>query len=248
MYSPMSSTKLLLATALACAAVPLARSAQALPEADIAAFTDRHCSSCHNDVDKEGGLDLTSLKYTPDDPANFATWIKVHDRVQTGEMPPKEKKRPPAGEISTFVKSIASALVASEEQVVAREGRATRRRLNRAEYESALRDLLGAPWLQVKDQLPEDGEAFRFNKVSNALDVSYVHMTRYMSAADYAMRQAMAVQLVRPPTTKQRFMPAMRRAASTATPRALAIPGRTGTSSPCSAWSRSRTFAPARRR
>jgi hypothetical protein len=201
----MSSTKLLLATVLACAAVPLGRSAQALPEADIAAFTDRHCSSCHNDVDKEGGLDLTSLKYTPDDPANFATWIKVHDRVQTGEMPPKEKKRPPAGEISTFVKSIAGALIASEEQVVAREGRATRRRLNRAEYESALRDLLGAPWLQVKDQLPEDGEAFRFNKVSNALDVSYVHMTRYMSAADYAMRQAMAVQLVRPPTTKQRF-------------------------------------------
>src|SRR5690606_37880604 len=57
----------------------------------------------------------------------------------------------------------------------------------------------------VTEQLPEDGEAFRFNKVSAALDVSYVHMARYMSAADYAMRQAMSVKFVRPETTLKRI-------------------------------------------
>ena len=61
-----------------------------------------------------------------------------------------------------------------------------RRRLNRSEYENALRDMLHAPWLLISDQLPEDGEAFRFNKVSTALDVSYVHLTRYMAAAESA--------------------------------------------------------------
>jgi hypothetical protein len=55
-----------------------------------------------------------------------------------------------------------------------------------------LRDLLQAPWLQIRDTLPEDGEAFRFNKVGDALDVSHVQMARYLSAADYALRQAMA--------------------------------------------------------
>jgi hypothetical protein len=185
--------------------VPVVRAAESFNEAEAQAFTDRYCSSCHNDVDKEGGLDLTSLKFEPADSANFLTWVKVHDRVQAGEMPPKEKKRPATGELTGFVKGLSTTLIATEREQIARTGRATRRRLNRGEYEYALRDLLSAPWLQIKDQLPEDGEAFRFNKVSNALDVSYVHMMRYMSAADYAMRQAMTVKYVQPPTTTKRY-------------------------------------------
>jgi hypothetical protein len=189
---------------LACSAQSAAAATPNLSD-EVGAFTDQHCSSCHNDVDKEGGLDLTSLKYEPTDAQNFATWVKVHDRVQTGEMPPKEKKRPEAAAIGGFIKTISSTLVASETEALAKTGRATRRRLNRAEYENALRDILNAPWIEVKDQLPEDGEAFRFNKVSTALDVSHVHMARYMSAADYALRQAMAVKLVQPPTTLKRY-------------------------------------------
>src|SRR5688572_14561120 len=95
-------------------------------EADILDFTDRHCSSCHNDVDKEGGLDLTSLKYSPSDPENFHTWVKIHDRVQTGEMPPKEKKRPDAPELAAFVKNVSTSLIASEEEILAQSGRSTR--------------------------------------------------------------------------------------------------------------------------
>jgi mono/diheme cytochrome c family protein len=182
-----------------------AHAATTFPEAEVAVFTDRHCSSCHNDVDKEGGLDLTSLAYAPQDAGNFLTWVKVHDRVQAGEMPPKEKKRPEAADMNTFIQGLASSLIVSEQQFAQAEGRALRRRLNRSEYENALRDLLLAPWLQVKDQLPEDGEAYRFNKVGTALDVSYVHMARYMSAAEYAMRQAMSVEAERPPTTKTRY-------------------------------------------
>ena len=77
--------------------------------------------------------------------------------------------------------------------------------MNRAEYENALRDLFQAPWLQVQGQLPQDGEAYGFNKVGDALEVSHVQIARYMSAADYAMRQAMSVQLVRPETTTRRY-------------------------------------------
>ncbi len=175
------------------------------PADDVAAFTDRYCSSCHNDVDREGGLDLTSVKYAPANADNFLLWVKVHDRVQAGEMPPKEKKRPAAAELKTFVASISNALIGSEKERIAVEGRTMRRRLNRSEYENALRDILQAPWLQVQTQLPEDGEAFRYNKVSTALDISYVHMLRYMSAADAAMRQVMAVKLVQPPTTTKRY-------------------------------------------
>ena len=145
------------------------------------------------------------MKFVAGDAANFLTWVKVHDRVQAGEMPPKEKKRPVAAEAGSFLKGLAASLAGYDQDKAARDGRATERRLNRYEYENALRDLLSAPWLQVKAQLPEDGEAFRFNKISRALDVSHVHMARYMSAADYALRQAMSAQLDHPPRVTKRY-------------------------------------------
>ncbi len=191
----------LVAAILACGAVVRA----APPPPATAAFIEQHCAGCHDDVEKKGGLDLTALALNPSDAKNFATWVKVHDRVQAGEMPPKKKARPAAGELEKFLGTLATTLTQAERAVVANEGRATRRRLNRYEYENALRDLLQAPWLQVKDSLPEDGEAFRFNKVGDALDVSHVQLQRYLNAADYALRQVAAKQVERPATTTTRY-------------------------------------------
>jgi hypothetical protein len=48
--------------------------------------------------------------------------------------------------------------------------------------------------------LPEDGEAHRFNKVGEALDVSHVQMAQYLAAADYALREVLADAPERPET------------------------------------------------
>jgi len=145
------------------------------------------------------------LKFDHANLTNFSRWVLVQDRVSNGEMPPKKKPRPEASELEAFTKSLASSLVSVEQARMAKEGRATRRRLNRYEYENALRDLLHAPWLQVRDSLPEDGEADRFNKIGDALDVSHVQMARYLGAADYALRQAMAIQAERPKPKVNRY-------------------------------------------
>ncbi len=79
------------------------------------------------------------------------------------------------------------------------------RRLNHYEYENTVRDLLSSPWLQLKNMLPEDGEAFRFNKVGEALDVSHVQLSRYLQAADYALREVMANSLTQPEKTVRKF-------------------------------------------
>ena len=52
---------------------------------------------------------------------------------------------------------------------------------------------------------PPDGEAWRYNKVGTALDVSHVQLSRYLSTADYALREAMAAKLVQGPTTTTRI-------------------------------------------
>ncbi len=104
-----------------------------------------------------------------------------------------------------FLKAIAAPLIAADDARARREGRAAWRRMNRYEYENTLRDLLGAPWLQVKEMLPEDGEAFRFNKVGEALGVSHVQMSRYLAAAEYALREALADETTRPAAAVKRF-------------------------------------------
>src|SRR5689334_16853458 len=84
-------------------------------------YTEKYCAGCHNDVDLKGGLDLTSLKFTPDDPANFAKWVKVHDRLEAQEMPPKGRPRPDQNETTAFLGNITSALTDYEKQLDARE-------------------------------------------------------------------------------------------------------------------------------
>ena len=119
-------------------------------------------------------------------------------------MPPKViKKRPDPADQQAFLQSSPPRSPRPNAKPPLPHGRATERRLNAYEYENALRDLLHAPWLQIKGQFPEDGEAYRFNKSSNVLDVSHVHVARYMSAADYAIRQVMSVQKTHPPTANQ---------------------------------------------
>jgi hypothetical protein len=168
-------------------------------------FFEDNCTDCHDADRKSGRLDLTTLEYHPEDAANFSLWVKIHDRVQNGEMPPKKKARPDPAQMKSFLREMDAMLKASEKGLMAGEGRATERRLNRYEYEDTLRDVLSLPWLQVKDRLPQDGEAYRFNKSGEALDVSHVQMSRYLSVADYALRQAMSADFQRPAEHTNRY-------------------------------------------
>lgn len=168
-------------------------------------FLVANCVQCHDAETKEGGLDLTSLAFEPADVPSHARWVRLYDRVRDGEMPPKEEPRPGAEDVERFLNALAEPLAAADRDRAAVEGRATLRRLNRYEYENTLRDLLDAPWLQIRNLLPEDGEAYRFNKVGDALDVSHVQLARYLTAAEYALREVIARQVDRPPSSVTRY-------------------------------------------
>jgi hypothetical protein len=174
--------------------------AEAVPQA-ARTFITESCARCHNSEKKVGRLDLTTLAYDPEDRGNFALWVKVHDRAAAGEMPPEDAKQPDPAKRKAFVTNLAQTFLASENRQMAGEGRAIQRRMNRFEFEDSLRDLLGIPMAQIANQLPQDGEAYRFNKSAEALDVSYLTMQRFISAADFAMRQAISQKLTQPPKT-----------------------------------------------
>jgi hypothetical protein len=150
---------------------------------------EAHCSDCHDADRKKGGLDLDALNWAPADPENFRVWVKVFDKVRRGEMPPRKKAPPSDDEKRHFLGSLRRELHAADAQRVGQEGRVVYRRLNRNEVEHTLQDLLGIQ-TPLLDLLPEDGTLSGFDNVGSALDLSPVHLERYLQAADLALKDA----------------------------------------------------------
>jgi len=148
-------------------------------------FFDAHCVECHDAEVKKGGLDLSALSADLSKADVMRVWVRIHDRVRDGEMPPPKKKQPAAAEKSPFLTALADDLTKAD---LAHKGTVLRR-LNRVEYENTLRDLLGVR-TDLAELLPEDGKAHGFDNVGEALDLSPVHLQRYMDAAAKALNDA----------------------------------------------------------
>jgi hypothetical protein len=178
-----------------------ARAADALP----AAFVTAHCSQCHDAQSHEGGLDLTALKFEPADAENFSRWVKIHDRLESGEMPPKSEPRPEAKQLAGAINSLGQSLRDAERARMEREGRTAVRRLTRTEYEHTIRDLFDMPGIALQNMLPADGSAHGFDKNSDALDISHVNMAKYVEAADHILDLAIATRPEAPTVQKRRI-------------------------------------------
>jgi len=163
---------------------------------------DQHCYDCHDSEANKGGLDLVVLKWKPDDTENLQQWTKVFDKVERGEMPPKKKERPPAEVSSSFLKALQDELNTFSRHKQESEGRVVYRRLNRTEYVNTVHDLLGID-TPLRDLLPEDGTAGGFDNIGAALNLSAVHLERYLEAADLALKEA-TITTPKPETKKIR--------------------------------------------
>jgi hypothetical protein len=168
-------------------------------------FVTDTCVSCHDGASRKGGLDLSDLSLATSDRASVAQWVKVYDRVRDGQMPPKASGELEPEDRQAFLDALGTVLRTADEDRARVEGRSPWRRLNRYEYEHTVRDLLGAPWLQIRDQLPEDGEASRFNKLGEALAISHIQLARCLGAAETALKAVTADRVERPESTIRRY-------------------------------------------
>ena len=102
---------------------------------------DRYCVTCHNQKLKTAGLMLDEADVA--NPGGGAeVWEKVVRKLRTGTMPPPNMPQPPIEDR----RALLSWLETSLDQAAAAKpnpGRTeTLRRLNRTEYQNAIRDLL----------------------------------------------------------------------------------------------------------
>ncbi|WP_372716026.1 DUF1592 domain-containing protein [Novipirellula sp.] len=161
---------------------------------------NQYCGECHGDGADEGEFELKFLQGDLAEPANFDAWKLVHDRINTGVMPPPDAEQPTAEEVETVLAPLADALAAAQKTQQAELGRVTARRLNAIEFETTLSDLLQTP-LDIADLLPADAKAEGFSTVGSALNISSVQMEAYLQAIDSAIDQA--VQFTEKPETQK---------------------------------------------
>ena len=176
------------------------------PSVIAADFFETHCFQCHNATTTEGGLNLKDLSRNIDDKTTFKKWVRVHDRIRSGEMPPKDQPQPSKQQRENLIASMKQKLVEAETKL--EPANLTRvRRLTRVEYENTIRDLFGMR-LQLQDRLPADGKVNGFDKNSDALAISHVHLAKYVEAADHVLDFAICTQPKAPQVETYRICPA----------------------------------------
>ncbi len=145
-----------------------------------------YCIDCHDDATATAGLSLESLAPDYDNSA----WIRIHDRIKSGEMPPADSPQPTPKEREAAVASLAKNLTAAAAARQKAEGRVVLRRMNRREYEHTLHDLLGIAE-PLAAMLPEDTVVHGFDTTSSGLETSANHLLRYQAAAERALAAAL---------------------------------------------------------
>ncbi|QDT70386.1 hypothetical protein MalM25_33340 [Planctomycetes bacterium MalM25] len=155
----------------------------------FADFFEANCCYCHDESEKSGGLDLTTLVFDPDDATSMKLWAMAFDRVESGEMPPQEESSLEPAERSGFVSGFERFL--HEESAKRQEefGRVRARRLNRVEFENTLQDLLGVD-LPIRDLLPEDASQDGFDNIADSQQISRHLLEKYLEGIDLALDEA----------------------------------------------------------
>ena len=171
---------------------PSAASPGSTPGAANRAVAEKYCFGCHNQKIKTAGLALDVLDFDHVS-ANAEVWEKVVAKLRAGSMPPPGRPRPDA---ATY-RSLAGSLEQDIDRAWAAHpnpGRiAAVHRLNRAEYNNVIRDLLAVD-VDVRPLLPGDETADgSFDNFAGSLSISPTHLNRYLSVARQVTRLAVGI-------------------------------------------------------
>ena len=161
-------------------------------ERDVLPFLKRHCYSCHDAKQAKAGLRLDQLGTdflrgtTADD------WHEVINQINSGAMPPKDEPRPDPKAAFVVVEWVGAKLKEAEKLARMSGGRILMRRLNRQEYANTVGDLfrLDPNFVEkLKRELPADGKAEGFDRISSALFFDQTQMLSYLDWAEQIARE-----------------------------------------------------------
>ncbi len=167
--------------------------------AELDAVVQQYCVRCHNDRQLRGNLSLETFAVE-----------SAHERAETAErmilklragmMPPPGNRRPSPDTLLTLVRTLEHVV----DDAAARDpdpGARRFQRLNRAEYEHVIEDLLGLE-IDAGRWLPPDTYLGAFDNMSAAQGLSTTLLEAYLRAATEVSRLAVGNATARPQSAK----------------------------------------------
>jgi hypothetical protein len=161
--------------------------ARGISTAALNAALQRYCAQCHNPRQMRGNLNLAGFD-VDSSTSQLDVSEKVIRRLRADMMPPPGSRRPTG---DTLV-----ALVETMEQVIDRSaprpnpGTRVFQRMNRPEYERAVKDLLNVT-INAGDYLPLDTKSANFDNIADVQSLSPTLLEAYLNAASAVSRIAM---------------------------------------------------------
>jgi len=145
------------------------------------------CTRCHSDRRLRGNLSLEGFDIA-EASENAEVIERMIRKVRAGMMPPPGVRAPGGDTLLQFVESLEETM----DRVAARNpnpGRRTFQRLNRPEYEQAIRDLLHLT-IEASSWLPLDQMSANFDNIADAQSFSPLLLEAYLNAASDISRMA----------------------------------------------------------
>jgi cytochrome c553 len=154
------------------------------PPPAVKRFVANYCLECHSRNDPSGEVDFSKLSRV-----SAKTWDLALRKIRAGAMPPSDEPvpRPKPGEVAalaSWVQTLVKSAPPAERPAL--------RRLNRAEYNNTVRDLLGV-YSRPADSFPDDDVANGFDTSSAALSLPPPLFERYLQAAEAVAAEAVLV-------------------------------------------------------
>jgi Protein of unknown function (DUF1592)/Protein of unknown function (DUF1588)/Protein of unknown function (DUF1595)/Protein of unknown function (DUF1585)/Protein of unknown function (DUF1587)/Planctomycete cytochrome C len=155
------------------------------------AFLTKHCVRCHGSDSEEGDLRIDQLSRDFKLGVDTHHWAEALEKVNSGEMPPKDELRPTQEEIAAFVTQLDALMKEGRAARMAARPAVAHYRLSRKEYQNTVYDLLGVRYDPAKPGgLNEDTLWHGYERIGSELSLSPSHVDRYYHAAELVLDRA----------------------------------------------------------
>ena len=158
-----------------------------LSSTDSDEVVQQYCVACHNDRMLRGNLSLERFVLDSAEENGEVAEMMIR-KLRAGMMPPPGAPRPPADSLLALVESLETHMDDAAAGNSNPGGR-TFQRLNRAEYERSIYDLLGLR-IDAGDYLPLDTKSANFDNIADVQMVSPTLLDAYLNAAVVISRLA----------------------------------------------------------
>ena len=157
----------------------------------VAPFVTQFCGDCHSGSKAEKGLRLTDFQSAQSLIDNRTALEKNRRKTaRSHDMPPKDAPQPSPQQYDAVVQLLGDIQAEATRNAPHDPGRVTIRRLNRAEYNNTIRDLLGIDF-HPADDFPADDVGYGFDNNGDVLSLTPLLLEKYLTSAEKAVNLAL---------------------------------------------------------